>query len=108
MRSAYETLIELDQSAFDAIPGAVYVCAADGLIVRFNRSAAKLWGRSPSLGNTEDRFCAAARLCQTDGRPLPPDRSPVAVALESGRPVRDEKIVMSRHDGARIVAEITV
>jgi hypothetical protein len=29
----------------DLLPAAVYVCAPDGTILRFNRRAAELWGR---------------------------------------------------------------
>jgi hypothetical protein len=42
--SGYEALLAMDSSVLEAIPVAAYVCAADGLIVRFNRRASELWG----------------------------------------------------------------
>lgn len=36
-----------DELLFDALPIGVYLCGPDGTIVRYNRTAAELWGRSP-------------------------------------------------------------
>jgi PAS domain-containing protein len=58
--SAYEALVALDPAVLESIPAAVYVCAADGRIVRFNRRAAELWGRTPEIGDTDERFCGSS------------------------------------------------
>ena len=55
------------QELLDLLPAAVYVCASDGTIVRFNRRAAELWGRAPLLSDPRDRFCGAYRLYRPDG-----------------------------------------
>ena len=47
--SGYEALLAIDPSVLEAIPAAVYICAADGVIVRFNRRAEELWGRAPQI-----------------------------------------------------------
>lgn len=39
---------------FDALPAGIYICNTDGQIVRFNSQAAELWGRRPSLGDTDE------------------------------------------------------
>jgi PAS domain-containing protein len=70
-RSGYETLLAIDPSVLEAIPAAVYICAADGLIVRFNQRAAELWGRAPEVGDTDKRFCGSFRLYGLDGTLLP-------------------------------------
>ena len=36
-------LASLDQAALDALPEAVYLCAPDGRVVRFNQKAVELW-----------------------------------------------------------------
>src|ERR1044071_3656451 len=52
-------ILDLPEHLFDLIPAAVYVCDADGCLVRFNRRAAALWGRHPNLGEPETRLCGA-------------------------------------------------
>jgi len=106
--SGYEALLAIDPSVLEAIPAAVYVCAADGVIVRFNRRATELWGRMPEIGDTDARFCGSFRLYHLDGRPLPHARTPMAAALRSGRPQRDKEVVIERPDGSRIVASVHI
>jgi PAS domain-containing protein len=50
------------EELFDLLPVALYVCEPDGLIVYYNRHAAKLWGRSPRLLDATDRFCGSRRM----------------------------------------------
>jgi PAS domain-containing protein len=40
---------ELPLQLFEQLPFAVYVCDRDGLVRRYNRRAAELWGRSPNI-----------------------------------------------------------
>lgn len=77
----------------------VYACDAGGRISFFNRAAAELWGRTPSIGR--ELWCGAWRLYRTDGTLLPPDQSPMALALRERRPVRGEEIIIERPDGSR-------
>lgn len=48
-----------EQKAFElpALPFAIYLCDRDGLVIRYNRRAAELWGRSPKLSDPNERFC---------------------------------------------------
>jgi PAS domain-containing protein len=41
-----EQPFELPARLFEQLPFAVYLCDRDGVIVRYNRRAAELWGRS--------------------------------------------------------------
>jgi hypothetical protein len=52
----------LTDQLLDLLPAAVYLCAPDGMIPRFNRRAAELWGREPVLGDPRDRFCGSYRI----------------------------------------------
>ena len=52
-----EPAFELPARLFEQLPFAVYVCDRDGLVLRYNRRAAELWGRSPKLGDPNERFC---------------------------------------------------
>lgn len=83
------------------LPTAVYACDADGRITYFNDRAAELWGRSPRLGDPDERFCGAFRLLRPDGRPMPHDQSPMAAAVRDGRGCRNEEAVVERPDGGR-------
>src|ERR1700677_3269832 len=59
------------RSLFDLGPVAIYSCDASGVIQKFNRCAAKLWGRKPVPGDTSDRFCGSMKLFRSDGSHMP-------------------------------------
>ncbi|HET6396670.1 MAG TPA: PAS domain S-box protein [Pseudoxanthomonas sp.] len=96
-----QALAAADQAVLDAIPAAVYVCGADGTLLRYNRHAARLWGREPRVGDACERYCGAHRLYLPDGSWLPHDRTPMARALETGEPCHGREVVVERQDGSR-------
>ena len=81
------------------LPAAVYTCDREGRIMLYNKAAIALWGREPQIG--KDLWCGSWRIYQTDGKPLPLDTCPMAIALKEGRPVYGEEIVVERPDGER-------
>ena len=97
----FRDLAGLDQRAMDALPEAVYLCADDGRVLRFNRKAEELWGRSPVAGDPDERFCGSFRLHRTDGTRLPHDECPMAVALRTGESFQSQEVVVERPDGER-------
>ncbi|WP_119300756.1 sensor histidine kinase [Dongia deserti] len=99
--SSFAALATLDQAAMDALPGAVYLCAADGRVIRFNQTAAELWGRSPNAGDPRERFCGSYRLYRTDGALLPHDQCPMAAALQTGECFRNQEVVVEQPTGQR-------
>ncbi|HEX2114706.1 MAG TPA: PAS domain-containing protein, partial [Alphaproteobacteria bacterium] len=101
-------ILDLDDSLLDLLPAAVYVCDAAGLIVRYNRKAAELWGRAPRCGDTEQKFCGAHRLFWPDGRLLPHDQTPMAAALQSGVSTRDQEVVIEQPNGKRVYASVNI
>ena len=62
---------ELPARLFEQLPFAVYVCDRDGLVLRYNRRAVELWGRLPTLGDPNERFCGSYRMYRADGSLLP-------------------------------------
>ncbi|MDQ3776055.1 MAG: PAS domain S-box protein [Pseudomonadota bacterium] len=92
------------QRVLDALPMAAYTCDVDGLITYFNACAVDLWGRSPRLGDSEDRFCGSFRLFLPDGSPLSHDRSWTAIALAERRAIHRQETVIERPDGSRRTA----
>jgi PAS domain S-box-containing protein len=84
----------------DVLPAAVYTTNAVGQITYFNEAAAALWGCRPELGSSE--WCGSWKLYWPDGRPLPHDQCPMAIALKEGRPVRGVEAIAERPDGSRV------
>src|SRR5262245_41763501 len=84
----------------DALPAAVYITNAAGQITYYNEAAATLWGRRPEIGESE--WCGSWKLYWPDGRPLPHDQCPMAMALRQGEPIRGVEVVAERPDGSRV------
>jgi PAS domain S-box-containing protein len=82
----------------DALGVAVYTTDEEGGITYFNEAAASLWGRRPELG---EAWCGSWRLYWPDGRPMPHDECPMAVALKEDRPIRGQEAELERPDGTR-------
>ena len=80
-------------------PVAMYVTDVEGRVLSFNPAAAQLWGRAPAVG--EDRWCGSHRLYHPDGREMPLDTCPMAMALKSGESVHGLEAVYERPDGHR-------
>jgi PAS domain S-box-containing protein len=84
----------------EALPVPVYTTDAEGRLTFYNSAAAEFWGHRPELGVTT--WCGSWRLFWPDGRPLPHDECPMAIALKEGRPVRGTEAVAERPDGTRV------
>src|SRR5271166_6127481 len=76
-----EHSFELPARLFEHLPFAVYVCDRDGIVLRYNRRAAELWGRSPKLGDPNERYCGSYRMFRPDGSLLPHHQCPMADVL---------------------------
>jgi PAS domain S-box-containing protein len=87
------------ESLLEALPVAVYTTDAQGRITFYNQAAAALWGHRPPLGSL---WCGSWKLYWPDGRPLPHDECPMAIALKEGREVRGVEAVLERPDGTRV------
>ena len=45
--------VMLDDKLLEFVPGAVYVCDLDGVVVRYNRRAGEIWGPVSRAGRSE-------------------------------------------------------
>src|SRR5215475_15902204 len=86
--------IMLDDKLLEALPAAVYVCDLDGVVVRYNKRAAELWGRSPIPGDANELYCGAHRLYLPNGDLLPHDQTPMVEAMRSGISFRNIEVQM--------------
>jgi PAS domain S-box-containing protein len=84
----------------EALPAAIYTTDAAGRITFYNEAAASMWGRRPILG--EDQWCGSWKLYWPDGTPLPLDECPMAMALKTGRAVRNVEAIAEKPDGTRV------
>jgi PAS domain S-box-containing protein len=87
--------------ALDQLPAAIYVTDQDGVITYFNPRCIDFTGRRPEVG--KDRWCVTWRLYTNAGEFLPHDECPMAVAINTRRPIRGVTAVAERPDGTRVV-----
>ncbi len=81
----------------ETLPAAIYATDASGVITFYNKAAADLAGRRPTLG--VDKWCVTWRLYQPDGTPLPHGACPMAIALKEQRAVYGLEAIAERPDG---------
>ncbi len=103
-----EQAFELPARLFEQLPFAVYLCDREGLVLRYNRRAAELWGRSPKLGDPNERFCGSHRMFRPDGSLLPHHQCPMADVLRTGISVREQEVHIERPDGLRGIALVDI
>ena len=95
-------------SLLDGLPIGIYACEADGSVRWFNKAAAVLWGREPTLGEQAERFCGSFKLYNLDGTHIPHAECPMADALRTGVGVRGGSVVIERPDGERILGKVHI
>ena len=78
----------------------MYTTDAEGRLTHFNPACVELSGRALTLGS--DHSCVTSKLSYPDGRPMPQDECPMAIALKDGRIIRGAEVIAERSDGTRI------
>jgi PAS domain S-box-containing protein len=104
LHASERTLREL----VDILPVAVWVCDASGVVERYNRRAAELWGREPRPDDIADRFGGSFRIYTADGTYLPHEAGPMAEVLRTGLPVSNQELVIERFDGSQRTAMVNI
>jgi PAS domain S-box-containing protein len=100
--SELEVFLGIEQSALDAVPTGLCICAAQGVLVRYNRRAVELWGRAPRLGDAAELGNTAFRRYSPDGVPLPFSSSPVARVLRTGERLLGSELFIEQPDQSRV------
>jgi PAS domain S-box-containing protein len=97
------------RTLFDLEPVAIYYCDASGIIQNFNHRAAELWGRTPAVGASTERFCGSFKMFRPDGTLMPHGQCPMADVV-SGKigEVRDQEVVIERPDGSRVTVIVNI
>jgi PAS domain S-box-containing protein len=106
--SEQKQAFELPAQLFEQLPFAIYVCDQDGLVLRYNRRAAELWGRSPKNGHPDERFCGSYRMFRPDGSPLSRHQCPMADVLRTGVSVRQQEVHIERPNGSHGITLVDI
>ena len=88
------------QAQIQHLPIGAYLCDCNGTLLRYNALAAELWGQSPQPDSCT--YCGSLKAYDEGGAELDPECSPVAIALRTGRHVRDFEMTIERPDGSQI------
>ncbi len=86
----------------EGLPAGAYTCDAAGLITYFNPQAVELWGRTPKLNHSDDRFCGSFKLFSADGSPIRHDQCWMALALRGSKEYNGYEMLIERPDGNRV------
>ena len=89
------------QAALAPLPAPIYTTDAEGWITFYNQACIQFAGRIPIPG--EDRWCVTWKLYAEDGRFLPHEDCPMAVAIKEKRAVRGAVAAAERPDGTRVM-----
>jgi PAS domain S-box-containing protein len=103
-----ERAFDIPDRLLDLLPVGVYFCDQEGVVVRYNRAAAELWGCASKIGDPTVRYCGSYRLYHLDGGYVPHAKCPMGDVLVTGQGVRDQEIAIERPDGTRIVALVNI
>ncbi|MBY0298210.1 MAG: PAS domain-containing protein [Methylobacterium sp.] len=98
----------LDDQLLEVLPAAVYVCDLDGVVVRYNKKAAELWGRAPIPGDANELYCGSYRLYLPNGDLMPHNQTPMVDAMRSGASFRNIEVQIEQPDGRRIWAMVSI
>jgi PAS domain S-box-containing protein len=88
----------------DNSPVAMYACDKNGYITQFNKAAVQIFGRDLQPGT--DRWTAAWKMTGDSGQYIPPEDSPMAEALQTGKIPAEKEITLQNADGTiRIILD---
>lgn len=97
------------QAIFEMGPVAIYSCDASGVIDKFNARAAELWGRTPKLGDTDERFCGSYKLFLPDGTYMPHAECPMALVVDGKlSEARNQEVIIEHPDGTRVTVIVNI
>jgi len=92
----------------NSLPSAIYTCDKQGKITFFNDIAVELWGYKPDINEDSLRFCACYKVWALDGTYIPPENTPMAIALKTGESFTNVEALVARPDGTKFYAVVNI
>jgi PAS domain S-box-containing protein len=89
------------QKVIDYMPEGVIIAGPDGSVRQVNRAASEMFAEVPSA-LFDGTLQQAYNVTDTDGTPLPDDRTPIVRALKERETVIGEEVMASRADGTTV------
>ncbi len=106
LRSAIE-IVQRERSLFDItlrqMPAGVMICDTEGRVILSNELAAQITGRTL----TDLRTAASGRGYRSDGSVYDRDQWPLTRSIRDGETIHNEKIILQREDGQRLVLSVS-
>ena len=96
------------QQVAKTLPVAIYICDNQGRFTYYNDVAIKLWGYRPQLNSDSQKFCACYKVWMLDGTFVPPDKTPMAIAVRTGQIFRNVEALVARPDGSKFYATVNI
>jgi PAS domain S-box-containing protein len=87
------------RSLMRTLPTGVYTCNKEGYFTFYNDMASQLWGCTPELSDPSYLFCGWYKVMDLQGNVIPPDQTPMALALQSNRSFRNIEAIAERKNG---------
>jgi signal transduction histidine kinase len=78
------------------------------LVVAFNERAIELWGRTPQVGQTDEKFCGSHKLLRPDGSFLPHHETPMEHVIRTGEAAGDAEVIIERPDGSHVTVLVNI
>ena len=97
----YKTLV-------NSLPTGIYTCDKNAKITFFNELAVQLWGHRPDIKTDSLRFCASFKVRMMDGTYVPPEETPMAIALQTAQSFRNIEALVERPDGSQFYACVNI
>lgn len=94
--------VMLDDKLLEFVPGAVYVCDLDGVVVRYNKRAGELWGRYPEPGDPKELWCGSHKLYRETGELMPHEETPMVDSLRNGNSFRNLEVQVEQPSGNKV------
>jgi PAS domain S-box-containing protein len=85
----------------ESLPIASFICDQEGRINCYNQKAVEIWGRSPDLNDSNERFSGSYKRFTETGEPISREQSPTGRAFTERRPVVGQEMTIEKPDGQR-------
>jgi PAS domain S-box-containing protein len=95
------TSLQAPPEFLELLPLAIYACGADGRLLWFNKRACELWGRTPRIGDANERYGGSYKV-HFAGAPTSREQTPMAQVLRTGIALRGAEARIERPDGTSV------